>query len=923
MQTKVHRFTLPNIPGAGRLAAAGGGLLLLLATASAPAATVTIYSTDFESFTSVAASAADTTDADPVGLEWNIADDAALTPTTAGAGVQVINWLPGPDGGPTKCLLVRPATEAQIWLRDTRSGRRYQFDFWLYANRGPTSSHNWYLILRGEGSDYNGDDFIAYRTDRATNSSAIYYYDAVGPGAAAWQAVGTNHLNGVWQHHRMVIDPNALTFDLYVDDMTTPVRSGLELSRCEVAMPTILRIINEANSADDGYFAIDNISLTVEDPIDLATPFTEGFEDYPPRVNADDDADPAGPWITTEMDGPGTARLRAPGKVQVVDSSVVTPHSGNKCLKLEAGQRAGATLAWGTPSLSDVQLTWWARVPAASAPSPGGDATYLRMSLYGAENLNTLAGDNALLGYGIRGGATGAGDATSLTYFAGVRWYDSGVDYTPDTWEEYRLVTYTTQGRYTLIKGPSSASPQVIVDRAPFIGGTTNWFPVFMAAWSSSNGTNHPPVYVDDIQIKAVASVMEPLPLNPYTTTIHGDRFTNVTKLVIPAPVGGVAVDPRDNATILFTLDAAPASGGGIYRASKVATGNWVVDPQPVVGNLDRPSGLTVEANGTIWWVHDFTMALMRLKAPWASNTPELVVTNFSTVVGDDDPIDVCIAPSGFNGVIGQPGWVVVADRGSDTDPMNAVYALDPATTDLYQQHVPSGVPPSAGYWRYLVQPTSSGLGLTNLNAIAPLPPNEVVVLSQDGYITAIDGNGYQRYIYPSTFWPLSGPAPFGLAIATDPTLGRVWLADNTLDEIWSVDPWTGADQKELSFPTVRAEWVDKVLDVHDPGMTFAPNGSLMIVSDTSTVNGGGRLLIFHNEGFAIPTFRITSVVNTPQGVALAWQSAGGVKYRVQRCTSLAPGSFVDISGDLAGVQFTDTAPPAGPAFYRVVASPF
>ena len=30
--------------------------------------------------------------------------------------------------------------------------------------------------------------------------------------------------------------------------------------------------------------------------------------------------------------------------------------------------------------------------------------------------------------------------------------------------------------------------------------------PVFMAAWSSSNGTGHPPVYIDDVEIKALSA---------------------------------------------------------------------------------------------------------------------------------------------------------------------------------------------------------------------------------------------------------------------------------------------------------------------------------------------------------------------------------------------------------------------------------
>jgi len=180
-----------------------------------------------------------------------------------------------------------------------------------------------------------------------------------------------------------------------------------------------------------------------------------------------------------------------------VNAAVVTPHSGNNCLKLEGGQRANVSFAWGVSPQQDVQVTWWARVPASV---DGQTATYLRMSLYGAENGNMVAGDNALLGYGSRDATVG--DETSLTYY-NAGWVDSTIDYTPDTWEQYQLTTDTAAGVYTIVKNPSSASPEVIVDQLPFIGGTVSWNPVFMAAWSSSNGSGHPPVYIDDIEISS------------------------------------------------------------------------------------------------------------------------------------------------------------------------------------------------------------------------------------------------------------------------------------------------------------------------------------------------------------------------------------------------------------------------------------
>lgn len=878
-------------------------VLSCCAAAQLQAATASIVNEDFESYTDPATSLTDTNDCDPLVPNGAIVDDNPVGGVN-GTGVQLINWLAHSG---SQSLLFRSGTEAQLHLPKARSGSSYTLDFWMYSVRQATSNRGMYIILRGEGADSNGDDYLAYRVDRGTTTN-LFYYDGVGPGAGAWVNTGFKQTPEVWQHHRMVINPNALTFDLYLDDMTTPVLAGAELSRCEIAVPTLIRILNEGDSADDDYFAIDDISLTAEGAVDLSTTFTEGFETYPARVAQDDDADPQGPWITSELDGTGTGRLRAPSKVQIVDSTVITPHSGNKCLKLEAGQRAGASIAWGTPPQSDVQITWWARVPASVKATT---ATYLRMSLYGAENGNCLGGDNALLGYGSRDATIG--DETSLTYYT-TGWLDSGVDYTPDTWEQYRLTTHTSQGRYTILKNPTSANPQVVVDRSIMIGTSiTNWNPVFMAAWSSSNGTNHPPVFIDDIEIKSVVSTFEPLG-EPYVVTNYGTRFTNYTILSANAPVGKPVVDPRDNSTILFAVDVA---GGGIYRARKVASGNWRIDPQPVVANLDRPSGLAIEPNGTIWWSHDynndFTRSVARLKAPWASNSVETIIADVGDPAAanrDDDAIDLTIAPSTFNGSIGKPGWVVVADRGVNGDTDNAVYIIDPTTTSLDQTN----------YNDFLVSPTPVTWASYNLNCIAPLPASgEVVVLSSDGAIVAVDASGSTRYINAVNLWPL-GVAASADGIAVDPVTGKIWGADDLKDELWSIDPASGADQKEIGFVLADAQRPDRQFGMHEPAMSFAPDGSLLVITDDNLGNGGGgRLVIFHNEPFALPTFAITSAVRQEQGIQLTWESAGAAKYRVLRGATVA--NLQEITGDLTVTQFTDTNN-VGNVFYRVVARP-
>jgi hypothetical protein len=258
----------------------------------------------------------------------------------------------------------------------------------------------------------------------------------------------------------------------------------------------------------------------------------------------------------------------------------------------------------------------------------------------------------------------------------------------------------------------------------------------------------------------------------------------------------------------------------------------------------------------------------------------------------------------------------VVADRGSDGDTFNALNLVDPATTELYQTNN-----------NFLMAPTTSGLGWDNLTAIGSLPQSgEVVTLSYDGFITAVNGSGTARAITPTGFALAAAQA-----LAVDPTTGRVWVAADGLDEVWSLDPslTPTADIKELSFPLKDPPVAFRQMKFHDPGMAFATNGAFLVLSDTSTAGGGGRLLIFHKEpyvAFSLSAFSITNVSRTVQGLQLQWAPAGdasfNLKYSVQRGTNVAnAASFVTIA-TVTATSFTDTNAPAAAAFYRVMAKP-
>jgi hypothetical protein len=418
--------------------------------------------------------------------------------------------------------------------------------------------------------------------------------------------------------------------------------------------------------------------------------------------------------------------------------------------------------------------------------------------------------------------------------------------------------------------------------------------------------------------------------------------------LTIPGKtIGGVAVDPRDTNTILFTIDEERI--GEIRKATKVASGNWVIDPTPIVSGLYNPNSLVVETNGTIWFVMDAVKGgqacgLRRLKEPWASSPVEEVITDFgnSPTNRQDQPADLVFVPNTFSGTVPQ---LAVLDRGVDANNNpNAIWLVDPATGTLNQSIY------NEGGINQLVAPdnfTIAGAGVIggNANAIAALPATgELVTIwegtdtagvrSTNGIISAIDGSGAVRYISTT----LSG-ITWGAGIAVDPTTSRIWVSDrnNTVNpsafntpQIVSFDSASvapGTDNasfiQELTFPNIAPtlDRPDRHIDFKDPGMRFSPSGSFLVVSDQSLVAGGSRLVIFHSEPFIVPPITITSVTRTGGSVNLVWSSGGAVNYVVQRSATVN-GTYTSVSGVLAGTSYTDTTAPAGNAFYKVLAFP-
>ncbi|MBI3851874.1 MAG: hypothetical protein HY298_16585 [Verrucomicrobia bacterium] len=938
-------------------------VLACLIAGNLSAATLTLVNENFDSYSGAATSLNDTTVAIPNTDYIRVEDGLAQGDSPGGLGyngVQLINWDYAPGSAPN-CMLLRPNTAFRHNL-DPRGGAYYTWDFWMLSFKSGTADRGFRISLLQEGADQNAHDFLIFRSGQGTTATVtgtdgVDIIQAFNGFSAASGTVGPNSwvtisntaagtpafvTNNVWTHYKIEADAVARTFKYYVNDMVTPVSVGNSLSRPQNLSVCGIRFANEGNSADDGYTLIDNVKLTVDGEfIDLASgSFTEGFEGYTASNSGNTnsaDNNPGGAWVTAEVDGVENNHFFAPTKVQVVNSTVTAPHSGSKCLMVSQGQTAGTTISWGQATNEDVKITWWAKVPAADA-TPGVFSLYLRVSVYAWEADYSSASDTILFGYGHRGNAP-EGSATSIMTFS--RWFNEWFNngswgdtlrpFTPDTWEEYQLTTDVRHNSYTLIKNPSS-TPVVVVKDGQYISSWGNNKKFHTVAFSTSNNSvpgANPPAYVDDITIEPYTNTQTPEP-RPYTILGTGPaaRFTNYTVLTVPGKtVGGVAVDPRDTNTILFTIDEERI--GEIRKATKVASGNWVIDPTPVVSGLYNPNGLTVETNGTIWFVMDGVKGgqasgLRRLKAPWNLNTVEEVITDFGFAPTNrsDQPCDLVFYVT--NGVT----KLAVLDRGVDlNNNPNAIWVVDPATTTLNQYN----------YDTALVAPDTSVFGAGaggNANGIALLrATGELVTIwegdgaTDNGVIVAFDTTtGAARNIF------LAGSGvTWGAGIDVDPTTGRIWVSDRkrttfplsefAVPQIVSFDPTSGAFIQELSFTNsnATADRPDRNVNFKDPGMRFSQDGKFLVVSDQGLFSGGGRLLVFHSEPFVIAPITITSTVRTGSSVALTWTSGGAVNYVVQRSTDVV-GPYTTISPTLATTQYTDTSSPAGQAFYRVQA---
>ena len=89
--------------------------------------------------------------------------------------------------------------------------------------------------------------------------------------------------------------------------------------------------------------------------------------------------------------------------------------------------------------------------------------------------------------------------------------------------------------------------------------------------------------------------------------------------------------------------------------------------------------------------------------------------------------------------------------------------------------------------------------------------------------------------------------------IAVNPADGRIWAADDNVDQIWSFDPVTGDGQLEISFFRGGEPRLDHQINFHDPCMKFSNDGKRLAVSDITDSAEEGWVWIFDRERFGVP----------------------------------------------------------------------
>lgn len=313
------------------------------------------------------------------------------------------------------------------------------------------------------------------------------------------------------------------------------------------------------------------------------------------------------------------------------------------------------------------------------------------------------------------------------------------------------------------------------------------------------------------------------------TVTIAGSEYYLYNQMELTRAPGEVAFDPTNSDCPYLAFDPDSGTGAGaIYRGGVVgdvlvfAPFELVVQGGTTNEAFESPSGIAFDPNGDLYVVEDYDGFLAKVVTPRTGppfSTSVIVGKQlFGTANTDDDPIAITAVPAGFGGSLVSAGDMVFPDRGyNNNNSQNAIYAYTPgeAVGEFFNR-------------LFATNDQLKGIvGTADLNDITFSTDGTTLFgITSTGKVIKVDNTGTttQLAITGATFTLLQ-------ALGTNPADGRLWIADDTSDQVWSVDPATGEARLELTFARAGATAPD-VVQFHFPGLQFSSTGEYFTVAD-------------------------------------------------------------------------------------------
>jgi len=283
-----------------------------------------------------------------------------------------------------------------------------------------------------------------------------------------------------------------------------------------------------------------------------------------------------------------------------------------------------------------------------------------------------------------------------------------------------------------------------------------------------------------------------------------GPETPNAVVIVEPGWVlsnSTAAVDPMAahynpiDGLLYYGRRPASGTGGNLNRVNANGTITSIV-------TADRPSAVFVDpADGDIFVSEDYGGNVYR--TAFGAPTRTTWISGFGS--GDDDPVGMAVAPSGYTGPILSAGQALIVDRGANGG-ADSIWRWSPAAAEgevlIYGDSASGGT---------LVDPVDVAIGPSAIYLVDPKD-------AANGAIYRLDAGPMLTQITTSS--PIAEPR----GVTVDPLTGDLWVTDATPPRLLRVNPATG----------VVSEMVTGFTGIFWASVDATPDGNQIFVTDWS-----------------------------------------------------------------------------------------